>query len=107
MSLTFKLLIGAIVLFVVYAAWPPKVSDAQRLEQARQTLKQSCASKGASSTTLPQQTLDAYCTCTAERAIVELGSAGVKRLSGASELTAQDQQMIQRVQAACLDSLRK
>lgn len=107
MSLTFKLLIAAIIAFVVYAAWPPKVSDAQRVEGAKAALKQSCKAKGAASTQLPQHILEAYCACTTERAVVELGTLGIKRLSTSDTLTEKDNEIIKSVQAACLEKLRK
>ena len=107
MSLTFKLLIAAIIAFVVYAAWPPKVTDKQRIEGAKTALKQSCTAKGTASTQLPQQILEAYCSCTSERAVVELGALGIKRLSASDQLTEKDNEIIKSVQAACLEKLRK
>ena len=106
MSLTFKLLIAAIIAFIVYAAWPPKVSDAQRVEGAKTALKQSCTAKGAASTQLPKHILEAYCSCTSERAVVELGASGVKRLSSSDKLTEKDNEIIKSVQAICLEKLK-
>jgi hypothetical protein len=106
MSLTFKIVLAAIVGFVVYAAWPPKMSDDQRMELAKQSLKQICSSKGAATTQLSPQALETYCTCASERSVVELGVAGVKRLSTADALTAKDQEIIQLVQGICLERLK-
>jgi hypothetical protein len=106
MSLTFKIVLAAIVGFVVYAAWPPKISDAQRIELAKQSLKQICSAKGASTTQLSPQVLETYCTCASERSVVELGTEGIKRLSTADALTAKDQEIIKSVQSVCLERLR-
>lgn len=103
MSLTFKLLLAAIVAFIVIAIWPSRTSDTRMMAQARQVFHQACVAKGTEQKVLPADRLETFCSCSAEKAVSDLGTDGVKRVNAATSLTPADRELIDSVQKVCLE----
>lgn len=86
----------------VTAAAMKESSNTQVLADAKKTIKNSCIKQESSSGQTLDGNLDAYCTCTADKIVIRLGSDGVRRLLAATQPTEEQRAIAVRASEECI-----